>query len=313
MAIRSDKFIKFSDATALQSEGFVQKPNHGYNLSSNELMTKTEVAAVWALDTSGSQWTSLASNQWVARWRMQQPGDVGSNIMGTPSCGSSTHNSIIINWSDPQDVKTGQTINYWEVQYYHWADGGGIWNPVPPTQFGNASTRTHTLQNLLPDSLYMWRVRFHTTGGEYSNWAEWSCNTIGYDPPNTYLLVSNVTNRAYVYLMGAGENDYYTIELTINAAGTVGSEADWYVLDSLSITGPVDYFIKGWEDTVHPTVMSTVVWSGDGSLFAVFDARAIRPMVCWFQGSVRITNSANGFSYNSAPVTFNLYGENYTP
>ena len=303
MAINSNKFIKFSDVTQLQSEGFVQRPNHGYNLSSNQLMTKTEVNAVWAIDATYAPFAELASNQWVARWRMQEPGaSAGFNIMGTLSCGGSTHNSITVNWTDPESVKAGQTIDYWERQHYYLGDPGTTWGNS--TQINGAATRTTTIQGLTYDNVIAVRIRFHTTIGEFSNWEEWSCSTTMYNPTTTYLSVNNNTDVTYVYLWGAGNNDYITIEFTVNSGNT---SSDWYILDNLSINGPVDYIAKSWEDTI-PFTKSTIVYTGDGTSFYVLRAQMTRPMTGYFYGTVRITNSSQGFSYNSTPVTFNLLG-----
>ena len=103
MAIDPNKWITFQDHPQLLTEGFTEKSGHGYNLSSNELVIKSQAEAIWNLNTTHADWISLAANQWVARWRMIPTGNLptGYNLMGLVSVTATDENSISIQWDDP--------------------------------------------------------------------------------------------------------------------------------------------------------------------------------------------------------------------
>ena len=152
MAINPNKFIVFSDNADLLLESFVENPGHGYNLTSNEMVTKAEAEAIWDLNTAHADWTALAANQWVARWRMIPDGTLptGENLMGNVWITGSDINQISIQWADPLDVKLGQTVSYFKVEYK--LTTSGTWTVIG-TNF-SAATRTHTITGLATNSSY---------------------------------------------------------------------------------------------------------------------------------------------------------------
>lgn len=66
-----NKWLTFIDLQTLITQGdYIELPGHGYNLTSNELVIKTNVADIIDVDPSAPGFAALADNQWVTEEKL---------------------------------------------------------------------------------------------------------------------------------------------------------------------------------------------------------------------------------------------------